>query len=462
MPSVFKKRIVRWSLNGQRCPAGTPGAVKTTEKTKGYYGWLDGKAVKLGDDGIDKRTAERLLTNRLNAGSLKAAGLSDPYADDAARPLAEHLADYRSHLEAKGNRNPRHVAQVIDRIAALSTACQFQSIADIIETAVAKWVASKQKRPTADAGSLVPPGDLFKPGDVAKLLGICPQAVRGLVARHALPVDGNPSSPRRLLPRATVERLVTLRADKSLAPQTINHYLRAVKRFARWLARSKRLPSNPLDTLSPLDRAAVRTDTRRRRRELSAADLSRLIVATRNSPRRLRGLTGEARSMLYLTAVSTGFRASALSNLTPADFHLTAETPLIVLPARFNKSRVTKRQPVPPEAAAALGRWLSGKPADQLVWPGPWASRRVAAAVLRFDLRAVGIPYAVPGPDGPLYADFHALRHSYLTLLARSGVELGSLQLLAGHSDPKLTAGYIHRSDADLAREADRLPRLVS
>src|SRR5262249_43626479 len=33
-------------------------------------------------------------------------------------------------------------------------------------------------------------------------------------------------------------------------------------------------------------------------------------------------------------------------------------------------------------------------------------------------------PYAVEGPDGPLYADFHSLRHSYLTLLGRGGVGL--------------------------------------
>ena len=44
--------------------------------------------------------------------------------------------------------------------------------------------------------------------------------------------------------------------------------------------------------------------------------------------------------------------------------------------------------------------------------------------MLRIDLEAAGIAYAVEGPDGPEYADFHSLRHSYLTLGGRSGIDL--------------------------------------
>ena len=56
--------------------------------------------------------------------------------------------------------------------------------------------------------------------------------------------------------------------------------------------------------------------------------------------------------------------------------------------------------------------------------------------MLHIDLEAAGIPYAVEGPDGPLYADFHALRHTYLTLGGRAGNDLRTLQELAGHSTP--------------------------
>jgi hypothetical protein len=46
---------------------------------------------------------------------------------------------------------------------------------------------------------------------------------------------------------------------------------------------------------------------------------------------------------------------------------------------------------------------------------------------------------------GPEYADFHALRHSYLTLCGRSGIDLRTLQELFGHSTLVLTAHYSHR-----------------
>ena len=81
--------------------------------------------------------------------------------------------------------------------------------------------------------------------------------------------------------------------------------------------------------------------------------------------------------------------------------------------------------------------------------------------MLREDLEAAGIPYAVEGPDGPLFADFHALRHTYLTLLGRGGVDLRTAQELAGHSTPTLTARYTHRRLYDLAGAVEKLPAFL-
>src|SRR5439155_416709 len=104
---------------------------------------------------------------------------------------------------------------------------------------------------------------------------------------------------------------------------------------------------------------------------------------------------------------------------------------------------------------------LAGKPAGEPVWPGKWAKSRAAAVMLRKVLEAAGIPYVVDGPDGPLFADFHALRHSYLTIGGQSGIDLRTLQELAGHSTPTLTARYMHPRLHDLAGAVDRLPNLL-
>jgi integrase len=238
------------------------------------------------------------------------------------------------------------------------------------------------------------------------LLGVTVNAVRVTVKRHGLAATGR--GPARRLPRATVEALAR-NAARGAGPKTVNHYVQAVRSFFRWLVAAKRIGSNPLDLLS-LTNTSV--DVRRARRELTAGELRALFAATRASRWTFRGLTGEDRFHLYLTAAATGFRASALANLTPADFDLDADTPTVALAARINKSRKPKVQPVPGETAEQLRAYLGGRPAGRVVWGGPWASDHRGAEMLRGDLEAAGIPYAVEGPDGPEYADFHSLRHS--------------------------------------------------
>ena len=120
------------------------------------------------------------------------------------------------------------------------------------------------------------------------------------------------------------------RTSKGAGPSTTNHYVRAIRGFTRWLVRAKRNGFDPFDSLT-LVNAAV--DVRRARRELTADELRALLASTRNSGTTFRGLTGEDRFLLYLTAAGTGFCANALANLTPADFDLTGETAVATLPA---------------------------------------------------------------------------------------------------------------------------------
>jgi len=93
--------------------------------------------------------------------------------------------------------------------------------------------------------------------------------------------------------------------------------------------------------------------------------------------------------------------------------------------------RRPKVQPLPTDVADALRVYLDGKPSNVPVWGGTWARDHRGADMLRIDLDAAGIEYATEGPDGPVYADFHSLRHSYLILGGWSGIDLRTLQELA-------------------------------
>jgi len=295
----------------------------------------------------------------------------------------------------------------------------------------------------------------FTPAEAAKLLGVSGAAVRASVKRHGLTATGNGKA--RNFPRATVESLMA-KAGQGCGPETVSHYIRAVRGFFRWLVKAKRVGSNALDSLTLVNTGS---DVRHARRELTEGELRRLFIAARSSGRSFRGLTGEDRFFLYLVAAGTGFRANALANLTPADFDLETNSPTVTLAARFNNSRKLKVQPLPPDVAAALPSCFDSRPANTPIWGGTWASERRGAEMLRADLEAAGSPYVMDGPDGPEFADFHSLRHSYLTLGSRAGIDLRTLQELAGHSKPELTARYSHRRLYDLTGAVNKLPNLV-
>jgi integrase len=153
--------------------------------------------------------------------------------------------------------------------------------------------------------------------------------------------------------------------------------------------------------------------------------------------------------------MGTGFRASELGALTADSLDLDGKPPTATVPAAYTKNGERAIQPIPSELVDALhGR--TGQ-----LFPGNWV--HTAAAMLRADLEQAGIPYAVKGPDGPLYADFHALRHSYIVNIINTTGNLRDAQKLARHSNISLTVDRYgrHTSLTQLAETVNALPRFA-
>jgi integrase len=453
MSRVFKKSITRYlDADGRQVSKGTPGARKVKEKSAKWYGRAPGAArpVPLCEN---KAAAQMMLNELARKAGLATVGLANPFEVHRKRPLLEHLADFESALLAKGD-TPKQAGQVASRGRRVLTGCGFVFMGDLSGSRVMEYLATLR-----ESGRILPPLDPgkkeFTLGDLAAALGIQSHAVKGLVRRNGLAATGNGKA--RRFPRETAETLRD-RLSRGTSVQTANFYLQAGKQFCRWLVKDRRMGENPL---AHLQGGNVKTDRRHDRRELMEEELRSLLSATRASGRLFRGLSGPARFALYATACGTGFRASALASLTPESFDLSAELPTVTLAARNNKSRRVKVQPLPPDVAELLRDYLRDQPLGQSVWGGTWASDNKGAEMLRGDLEAAGIPYAVEGPDGPLYADFHGLRHTYLTLGCRAGIDLRTLQELAGHSTPTLTARYSHRRLYDLAGAFEKLPNFL-
>jgi hypothetical protein len=122
-----------------------------------------------------------------------------------------------------------------------------------------------------------------------------------------------------------------------------------------------------------------------------------------------------------------------------------------------------------------LRAYLAGKPAGTPIFAMP----EKAFKIMRADLASARAKYlddaetaaeraereqsgfCLYADAAGRYADFHALRHTYITRLVKSNASVKVCQELARHSDPKLTfAVYSHVSMADTSRALDNLPGL--
>jgi integrase len=233
-------------------------------------------------------------------------------------------------------------------------------------------------------------------------------------------------------------------SDGSMSAATRNHYRTSWAGFARWLHRHGRLQSDPL---ARLERWATRGHETFARRALTPEEAGRLITAAAGSSETIGGLTGVERAMLYRLALATGLRRNELASLTAGDLSLGGSSPHVVLDAKWTKNRKPGRQPLPAPVVPELARWVAGRAPKDRLWKSVPDSM---AGVMRCDLKAAGVPVVdASGAE----ADFHGLRHTFGTWLARGGASPQECQRLMRHGSIELTQRlYTHLDDADLQR----------
>jgi integrase len=459
MPSLYKPKIITYRLpdgkyrtpDGKRVTRDTPGAVRTVEPSKKWYGrYTDGAGrphrVPLSES---KEIARRMLAKLAGDSQLAGVGIVDPFAEHRQRPLLEHLEDYRRYLAAKGNTKD-HVEKTFSRVKYLLEGCEFDSLDHLQASPVVEFLARLREEGTQRV-ALDPKQQWYSRDELIAVLAIHPGSVARMLRRAGL--KGNGKGKAR---RYSQDVVKALQQDlgQGTGVATCNHYLTAVKGFTRWLARERRLGADPLSHLSRMN---PDTDIRRQRRALREDAFARFVDATGDG-NVFRGLTGADRLVLYTLAANTGFRAGELGSLTPTSFKLDANPPTVTVAAGYSKRRREDVQPLRPDVAEMMRQYIAGKPKKQLLWPGTWV--KVAAEMLRNDLAAAGISYR----NGTgRYFDFHAMRGQFISNLAAAGVHPKVAQVLARHSSITLTMDYYTHLDVlDIAGALDKLPELTS
>ena len=428
----------------------TPGAVKVKRKSTKWYGRLPGgRVVPLS---ANKVAAQQIFAALVRKSELGRAGISDPFEDQRKRPLSEHVDEWEASLRA-GGASAKHVKQTVACVRNIFEECRFVFLADLSASRVQQYLADLrgQRRPVPEITSIK---QSYTKAELAALTGLNLTALAPLMRRHRLEATGEGKA--RRYPRATLDALRSLRTQ-GRSIKTMNLYLAAVKQFAAWLVQDRRTLDNPLAHLSG---GNVKLDRRHDRRAMTTDELCSVIRAAQQSERVYRELTGRDRAMLYTIACTTGFRASELASLTPGSFDLDNDPPIVTLAALRAKNGTCAVQPLPPDVIEDLRRYLTSRPAGLPVWPGTWPKK--AAEMFTIDLDAAAIPYVIDGPNGPLYADFHSLRHSFIAMLDQSGATLKEAMQLARHSDPRLTMAVYGRAHLhDLGKAVGRLPSVM-
>ncbi len=202
-----------------------------------------------------------------------------------------------------------------------------------------------------------------------------------------------------------------------MSPKTLNEYHAAAFGFCKWLER--RIGSNPICLV---ERIKALGDPKRKRRAFTPAELLRLVSVANE------------RGIVYLVAAFTGLRRGELAKIEWRDVHIDEAQPYISVRSSIAKNAKLVSQPLPVRAAAALRQC---RPVN--VAPTDLVFKRLIPRMNRFraDLAAASIPYI---DDKAEYADFHSLRKTFGTELAKAGVPLRVAMELMRHSDPNLTA----------------------
>jgi integrase len=381
-----------------------PGQLKWYAKWKDELGKWQSRA-----ESTDRAAALRAANHLEAEAMLRRDGVidsaQDKLTDNAKRPLAEHVAEFFTGMAGKGDK-PSTILDTRRNLDMALQGCGFTSIREIEATKMHGFITDLRRRG----------------------LGSC----------------------------------------------RINHLITTAKGFSRWLWRNGRLATDPL---AQVDKLNAKADLRHERRALSDEELNWLIATTARSEE-AQCMDGPTRALLYQLAVETGLRKSELRSLTPESFDLSgfSKATVTVLAAHAKNGR-TDKVPMRDGLAQAVAAYLLAHPhcgrlfqhldrASGLIQADLAMAKRTWIEEARGDKKAVAERTASGFLEykdkSGRFADFHAMRHTFITRLARSGASPAEAKALARHSTIVLTMDhYTHLRVEDSRRALENLPELA-
>ena len=254
---------------------------------------------------------------------------------------------------------------------------------------------------------------------------------------------------------------------KPISPRTKQHHLKACKQFTSWMLRDGQATTNPIQYLT----TDFSVETQNPRRALTQKEIITLLSYTENA-KPIGDMTGWERSLVYRLAMETGLRANELRSLKRLSFSKTGMT--VRVEAKYTKNRKEAIQPVKPATMELIQQHIILKAPNAPAFRLP---NNNLSKFFKKDVEEARIAWILEAKDsseeylrrtesdflklktkaGKL--DFHALRHTFGSLLAASGVHPKTAQKLMRHSDINLTMNiYTHVQESETQAAIDSLP----
>lgn len=243
------------------------------------------------------------------------------------------------------------------------------------------------------------------------------------------------------------------RKRKSASPRTCQYYLDRAREFCGWLVSKGILNHNPLAEAVAYTEPVMRANRQRNRRILTIQEQLLLITGTPKLGEH-HGMNATERGRIYHLALRSGLRAREIRTLCACNFNFF--TKQITLLAGFSKARRQDLVPLSPDLVEPMKEQMTGKhpqaPAFTVL------NEKKYCEMLREDMTALGIAFIDPLGQ---YADFHALRHTFGSELAKVTMPFDHKKLMR-HSDIRTTEKfYVHTEQAATAAAISKLPHLT-
>jgi integrase/recombinase XerD len=408
--ATIKRGIATWkdrTGRSRKAPVTKNGDRILLETANYYIRFADKDGIVHEVAGYRDREATKVLEGELLTKSERGEiGMIDPYEEHKKRPISEHIEAFEVFLDSKGN-TPSHVSLTVQRVNAVIEGMNATALRDVTASRVAADLSDRRQ-----AG---------------------------------------------------------------LSIESSNHYLRAMRNFVRWMVKDRRLAENPIAhlTVQKADK-----DRRHARRPLVAEELKLLVAAANHrDAKAFMSVTGKDRAVLYQFVAYTGLRAGEAASLTPQSFSLESSPSTVRVAAGSSKHREEDTVPIREDVAVLIRAFVADKPLDGRLWKGNWHKK--AGDMISADLdraRAAWIEAAESDKErkqredssflryedhAHRFADFHAVRTTFISELARAGVHPKAAQGLARHKEMSTTMKhYTMMMQGDLSAALSKLPSM--